>query len=102
MLGYEDVVSFRDYTTSVKCVTETGTLYKLNRDFFNNMMMRDEMAQKSLVSMANKSDEKILKIIKNGSINIKHQISRNRVPLEVQSFDPKSQQRVKSPKFHTV
>ena len=87
MLGFEDVVSFRDYTTSVKCVTETGTLYKLNRDFFNNIMMKDQVAQKSLTSMANKSDEKILKIIKNGSINIKHQISRNKVAQDIQPFD---------------
>ena len=102
MLGYEDVVNFRDYTTSVKCVTETGSLYKLNRDFFNNMMMKDEMAQKSLVSMANKSDEKILKIIKNGSINIKHQISRNKVPQEFQPFDHKAKLKVQNPEFRTV
>ena len=30
--------------------------------------MKDQVAQKSLTSMANKSDEKILKIIKNGDV----------------------------------
>jgi hypothetical protein len=56
MLGYEDVVTFREYSNSVKCVTETGSLYKLERDFFNNMMMKDDRAWQLLIKMANKSD----------------------------------------------
>ena len=42
MLGYEDVINFRDYTTSVKCISKTGVLYKLKKDIFINMMMKDD------------------------------------------------------------
>jgi hypothetical protein len=81
MLGYEDVINSRDYTTSVICQSETGALYKLSRNDFNNMMKIDDKNWQSLVDMANQSDQNVLKIIKNGSINIaKHQLSRNKGP----------------------
>jgi hypothetical protein len=70
MLGYEDVINFRNYTTSVKCISKTGVLYKLNREVFNNMMMKDDRTWQLLCKMAKQSDDQVMEKIKKASKNI--------------------------------
>jgi CRP-like cAMP-binding protein len=42
MVGYEDVVNQRNYTTTCKCVSNEGTLFKMPREVFKEFMTCDE------------------------------------------------------------
>ena len=46
MFGQEDVLGDRNYTTSVKCITNTGSLYWIKNSEFLNKLQKDDRTWK--------------------------------------------------------
>lgn len=51
MLGHEDVMAKREYTTTVVCKSSYASLYVCNADAFHNLLSKDEKALKTIVGM---------------------------------------------------
>ena len=47
-LGFEDLISDRNYTTTVRCISSTGSLYEIGKKDFNAKLMRIDPFQKQL------------------------------------------------------
>lgn len=57
-MGFEDVFNERPYTTTVRCISQTGSVYCISKSFYYERLMKDQKAFKKLQIMANELDDK--------------------------------------------
>ena len=56
MFGEEDVINERAYTTSVKCITATGSVYCIKSEEFFQRLGRDEKTWRKIVERIRQKD----------------------------------------------
>ena len=52
LIGQEDVMNSRHYTTTVKCISDKAVLYGIKAEEFNFRLGRDEKAWRALADMS--------------------------------------------------
>lgn len=57
VLGHEDVMNDRNYTTSVKCQSHEGTVFAMRSDEFLANMAKNERAWSCLHAMSDERDK---------------------------------------------
>ena len=87
VLGWEDIVEGRAYTTSVKCLTPTGILIKIGAHEFMEEMKKDKSLMSTIIDMSE---------VKN-KMSIKHisKSSRNQQNFRIQTVDQICQEQKK-------
>jgi len=68
MFGNEDVLNARNYTTTVKCLSNEASLYKIKAEEFTHRMSRDDNTWRMLKSLSSTKDHTTIGKIK---MNIK-------------------------------
>ena len=56
MLGQEDVINERNYTTTVKCLSSEGSLYSIKTQEFIHKFGKEERVWKIILEMNNYKD----------------------------------------------
>ena len=57
-MGFEDVLNERPYTTTVRCISTTGTVYCINKTNFFEKCKKDEKSYKKLFKVSDDMDIK--------------------------------------------
>lgn len=57
MLGQEDVVNMREHTTTVKCISNEGSLFVIPADEFIARLSRDKKTWKMIIEYSLEKDE---------------------------------------------
>lgn len=57
-MGFEDVLNERPYTTTVRCISTTGTVYCINKNLFLEKCKKDENNYKKLFKVSEDMDIK--------------------------------------------
>lgn len=69
LIGAEDVINNRNYSTTIKCTTTKGSLYTLKTEDFHFWISKNERTMKIMREMSLEKDLQIkLKIKKMGKI----------------------------------
>jgi len=64
MFGHEDVLNYRNYTTTVKCVSNSASIYYCKAEEFYNIINRDEKSWKILANVCLQKDTNLISNIK--------------------------------------
>ena len=56
MFGQEDVINDRNYTTSVKCVSNSGKLFMIKSDEFYQRIKKDDLSKDILMNVSYEKD----------------------------------------------
>ena len=67
VLGWEDIVEGRTYTTSAKCLTHTGILIKISALEFMKEIIKDKSLMNTIIDMSAVKNKMSLKHISNSS-----------------------------------
>ena len=76
-MGLEDALKHRAYTHSMKCVSATGSVYRIKLEDFNLKMQRDEKTWQLITDIANQKDSSTISKIKQAQKNKKIGVSVN-------------------------
>lgn len=72
VLGWEDIVEGRAYTTSVKCLTPTGKLMKIDATHFIDEIQKDQNLMKSIINMSELKSKMSIRHISQSSRNFRN------------------------------
>jgi len=64
MFGHEDVLNNRNCTTTVKCISNSASIYYCKAEEFYNIINRDEKSWKILANICLQKDTNLIKNIK--------------------------------------
>ena len=70
VLGFNDVIGNRNFSTSLKCVSCIASVFEIKVDEFKFRMQRETMSWNYLLKNAKEIDEEIKIQVKNASNNI--------------------------------
>ena len=71
MLGHEDVINDRNYTTSVKCQSFEGTVFAIKADEFLAKMNANQLTWDLLLSMTDERDKMTKGKLKKAQKNVR-------------------------------
>mmetsp|Transcript_34132 Transcript_34132/g.52413 ORF Transcript_34132/g.52413 Transcript_34132/m.52413 type:complete len:119 (+) Transcript_34132:239-595(+) len=57
MIGQEDVINGRNYSTTLRCLTNNGMLYSIKRDEFISKMQKDDRIWNVILEASFEKDE---------------------------------------------
>lgn len=63
LLGWEDIMGCRNYTSSVKCVSKTGLLYRIEASVLQRCTFKDQNIREHMHQILNERDAVTLKKI---------------------------------------
>lgn len=78
IIGHEDVLTNRNYTTTVKSVSNDAVLYYCNKEEFNALMKRDDKTWQLLMDMCNQKD-----------LNTRMKITKARKTFRINNYNQK-------------
>ena len=64
LIGTEDVINQRNYSTTIKCTTTSGSLYTLKTEDFHFWIGKNEKTMKMIKELSNEKDQITKKKIK--------------------------------------
>jgi len=74
MLGQEDVILQRNYTTSVVCLSTSGSLYYIEKKDFLSKMQKKDVVWDKILNFSQNSNQAIISKIKK-AVNKNQQIA---------------------------
>ena len=77
MFGQEDVLGDRNYTTTVKCITNTGSLYWIKNSEFLNKMQKDDRTWKLIESVNFQNDVRTKSSMQHAMSNFVKELNDN-------------------------
>lgn len=57
VLGFEDIVNGRNYASNVRCVSQKGTLFKIDKKIFLNAANSDKKIAELMLKLMNEKDK---------------------------------------------
>ena len=93
MFGHQDVLNHRNYTTSVKCISNSASIYCCKAEEFYSIINRDEKSYKILASICDQKDSNLIDNIKRAAKSTE-KLNNKEPNLEfLKKLDPKSNQK---------
>lgn len=94
MIGWEDIVKGRNYTTTVKCYSKTGRVLKLRAKDFINEVKKDRETVKMILNISGERDSLTIKQIRQAKSILNDNIRKTSHEIETEDGDvlsPKQQ-----------